>query len=85
MRADELKKLLDERPFKPFRIVMTSGEAVEIRHPEMAIVAHSYVAVALRPKKGIAEHVPWYSLIHVVKVVPLNGARKGRGRGKRTA
>jgi len=85
MRPDELKTLLERRPFEPFRMIISSGEHVDVRHPEMAIVARSYVAAAVRPRKGIAEHVAWYSLIHVVKVVPLGDLRRRRSRRKRTA
>lgn len=85
MRADEFKALLDRRPFKAFRVLITSGQYVDVRHPEAALVARSYFAAAVRPRNGVAEGVAIYNLIHVVKIVPLNGGRKRRARPKRSA
>lgn len=39
MRAEELKALLDRRPFQPIRLQISSGEIVDVLHPEMAIVS----------------------------------------------
>jgi hypothetical protein len=80
MSPEELRELLYRHPFEPFRLLLTTGETIDIRHPEMAIVAWSYVAVALRPRNGIAENVPWISLIHIVKASPL---RRGRTKGRK--
>jgi len=71
MRYDEFKGSLDERPFKPVRIFITSGQTVDVRHPEQVLIARSMFAFAVGPKKGLPEHIGWYSLIHVVKVLPL--------------
>lgn len=76
MRPEEIKKFLERRPFVPFRLLLTSGERVEVRHPETVLVARSHIAVALRPRNGIAEYVVWYSLIHIVKVSPLSRTRR---------
>jgi hypothetical protein len=38
MSVQALRNLLKERPFKPFRLVMSSGLAYEVRHPEMALL-----------------------------------------------
>lgn len=80
MRAEELRALLDRRPFKPIRLHITSGEHVDIYHPEMALVSRSLVAIALPSQKKIAELIVHYNLIHVVKIQPINGGgSKGRG------
>src|SRR5437764_1215350 len=36
MTVSDFKKLLTQRPFEPFRVVMSSGERYDVRHPEMA-------------------------------------------------
>ena len=41
MRADELRELLDRRPFEPIRLHISSGQTVDIKHPEMAFVTQS--------------------------------------------
>ena len=86
MNAREFKELLDKRPFRPFRVLITSGQYVNVMHPEAAIVGRSDFMAAIRPdKRGIAQGGPAvYSLIHVVKITNLKG-RKRKGRGKRSA
>jgi hypothetical protein len=79
MRADEFKAILDRRPFRPVRVMITSGQYVDILHPEAVIVARSYFVAAVRPnRQGISQGSAWYSLIHVVKVIPLSRLRKRR-------
>ncbi len=34
MIRDQIKKLLDSRPFRPFTICMTDGHEVVVKHPE---------------------------------------------------
>ena len=80
MRAEELRMLLDRRPFRPLRIHISSGEYVDVIHPEMAFVSRSLVAVAVPPTRGVAEAIAHYSLIHVVKVVPLAQTSRRRRR-----
>ena len=81
MRADELKGFLKQRPFEPIRLHLSSGEHVDIRHPDMAIVAKSLVAIGVDDVDGVADYLVHYNLIHVVKIEPLNGQRsKGRQR-----
>ena len=80
MRSNELKELLDHRPFRPIRIHITSGEYVDVIHPEMALVGRSAFVVALRPVRGVADAFAWYSLIHIVKVVSLRRAKRRKRR-----
>ena len=89
MRPNELLTLLNQRPFEPMRLHISSGETVDIRHPEMAIVGRSlvFVAVAERGKPAkpgqMVDHVAHYNLLHIVKIEPLNGARPKRQKSKR--
>jgi hypothetical protein len=84
MRADELKQFLIQRPFEPIRLHVSSGEHVDILHPEMAIVAKSLVAVGVGENGGVADHIVHYNLLHVVKIEPLNGTNGGgREAGRR--
>lgn len=73
MRANELKKLLDQRPFQPVRLHISSGDTVDIRHPEMALISKSLVAIGVNSSGGVADHIVHYNLVHVVKIEPLNG------------
>ena len=45
MTAETLRDWLRRRPFLPFRIKTSDGDAYEIRHPEMAFVTRAEVVV----------------------------------------
>lgn len=47
MTVDAFRRLLDQRPFKPFRLVMSSGKAYEVRHPEMAWMTKTDILVGI--------------------------------------
>ena len=83
MRADELRRLLDRRPFDPIRLHISSGQTVDIRHPEMAFVTHSLVVVGVTESdERVADYAVHYNLLHVVKIEPLDGAKPKRRRTK---
>ena len=47
MRSEDLRDHLRKRPFRRFRLVLTDGRTFEVRHPELAMVGRSTVAVGL--------------------------------------
>ncbi len=73
MRADEMQKLIDRRPFEPIRLHLSSGEHVDIKHPEMAFVTRSLVVVGVGGSGGVADYAVHYNLLHVVKIEPVDG------------
>ncbi len=84
MRADDLRELLNQRPFEPVRLHISSGQAVDIWHPELAIVSRSLVMVGVgrgdradepgEPDR-VVHHFAHYNLLHIVKIEPINGQR----------
>ncbi len=86
MRADEFKALLTDRPFGPFRVLISSGQYVDITHPEAAVVGRSYFAATRRPnRKGIGHELAVYSFIHIVRITYLRTTRGRKGANRRTA
>jgi hypothetical protein len=85
MTLQSFRQLLAKRPFEPFRIVVSSGEAYEVRHPEMAFLTRTALHIGLNPdQEGIAEDATWCSLFHVTAVESLNQRDNGtKGRGLR--
>jgi len=84
MTAGEIKRLLDERPFTPFRIVMSSGDRYDVRHPEQAFVTKARIYVGLRPDmKGIPEDSEICSVLHIASVEPIRSARRKNTRSGR--
>ncbi|MEX2173522.1 MAG: hypothetical protein WD872_04115 [Pirellulaceae bacterium] len=74
MTADELIELLEERPFHPLRLHLADGRMREIRHPEMAIVSESLVAIGIPrdDESKIAIKITYCSLPHVVEAEPID-------------
>ena len=73
MTADELIELLEERPFQPVRLHLSDGRMREIRHPEMAIVSETLVAIGVPRDEDsrIATKITYCSLPHVVEAEPI--------------
>lgn len=73
MTADELVELLEERPFQPLRLHLSDDRVREIRHPEMAIVSETLVAIGIPRSDAskIATKITYCSLPHVVEAEPI--------------
>jgi hypothetical protein len=81
MTVESFKKLLATRPFEPFRLVMSSGEKYEVRHPEMAWLTRTTLYIGVNPdERGIPADATWCSLLHVSDIEPLNGKNGKRHR-----
>ena len=79
MRAAELRVLLDRRPFEPIRLHISSGQTVDIKHPELAVVTRSLVFVGVTDSnERVADYGVFYNLLHVVKIEPLNDTKPKR-------
>ena len=64
MNSENLRKLLEIRPFEPVEVELSSGQVFTIKHPETVIVLKNTLVVA-DPE---TETVQWASLIHVTGV-----------------
>ena len=73
MTVQTFQKLLTKRPFQPFRLVMSSGKAYEIRHPEMAMLTRSDILVGIdATDHGVPADFDICSLLHVSAIEPLS-------------
>ncbi len=70
MTADELKEFLKRTPFRPFRIILSSGTVYEIMNPEPAVVMRSELFIAF-PGEDRWVFVP---LPHVAAIETLQAA-----------
>lgn len=79
MTIQGFQELLAQRPFRPFRLVMSSGQSYEVRHPEMAMLTRSEMLVGVDiAEDGVPAEFKICSLLHVTAVEPLGGsAAKG--------
>ena len=75
MTVQTFRNLLTEQPFKPFRLIMSSGQAYEVRHPEMAMLTRTDVLVGVDIEDdGVPAEFKICSLLHVTAVEPLSAA-----------
>jgi hypothetical protein len=73
MTVQTFRNLLTDRPFKPFRIVMSSGKSYEVRHPEMAWLTKSDLLVGIDIEDdGLPAEFKICSLLHITAVEPLS-------------
>jgi hypothetical protein len=77
MTVQTFRDLLTRRPFKPFRIVMSSGQAYEIPHPEMAMLTQSDLVVGIKETRhGVPKEFRICSLLHITSVEPVASSPK---------
>jgi hypothetical protein len=78
MTVQTFRDLLAARPFKPFRVVMSSGQSHEVRHPEMAMLTRTSMLVGVDiADDGVPAEFKICSLLHVTAVEPLSPAPTG--------
>ena len=81
MDAEDVKKLLTERPFKPLRLHLSDGSQVEIIQPELATLYRFKLVVNIRGHDPvIMEDDIHVSLMHIVKAEHLKGRHKTNGK-----
>jgi len=73
---EELRDVLRTQPFQPFRLVMTDGQAYEIRHPDLLWVGRRSAMVGLtgQPGRTFYERAVQVDLLHVIRLEPLEAA-----------
>ena len=73
MRSEDIRDFLQKRPFQPFRLTLTDGRTYEVRHPELAMVGRSIVAIGV-PAPGdpslVFDRLVTVSLLHIMQVEP---------------
>ncbi len=83
MTIDTLKEFISRRPFAPFRIVASSGETYDVRHPENAVLYRHGLMLAYGGRGDeVPEHAAHLSLLHITAVEPLATSR-GNGSSHR--
>jgi hypothetical protein len=74
VRPTDLKRWLQDRPFAPFRIVMTDGVRYDIRHPDQVLPMFTIVEVLPLDRdktQDIDDAVVGISYFHIVRLEPL--------------
>ena len=72
MTVQTFKEMLARRPFQPVRLVLSSGQSYEIRHPEMALLTRTDILVGIdETDEGVPAEFKIVSLLHVTAIEPL--------------
>jgi hypothetical protein len=77
MTLQDFRELLSQQPFKPFRLVMSSGQSYEVRHPEMAWLTRTTIFVGINAEDGVPSEFKMCSLLHVTVVEPIEASKAG--------
>lgn len=78
MTVQTFRELLTKRPFQPFRLVMSSGQAYEVGYPEMAWLTRTDILVGVGDTHGgVPSEFRICSLLHLATIEPLSAASAG--------
>jgi hypothetical protein len=78
MTIQTFRNLLAARPFQPFRLVMSSGQTYDVRHPEMAWMTRTDILVGIdETRDGVPENFKICSLLHVTAIEPIGPSSAG--------
>ncbi len=82
MTVQTFRDLLTAQPFRPFRLVMSSGEKYEVKHPEMAWLLRTDILVGIdEARDGLPTRFKICSYLHVAAIEPIDapvGSRRKR-------
>lgn len=74
-RADMLSRAR-QKPFRPFRLIVSEGGVYDVRHPEWIMVGRDSVVIgqAKDPAQDFYDSTVMVDLIHVVRMEPLEAS-----------
>ena len=82
MPLEQLLQAIRIRPFVPFRVLLTNGESLEVRHPELCMPGARSVVIGLSSPsqtQPIYDTATIVDLLHIVRLVPLPQAASANG------
>ncbi|MDX1964696.1 MAG: hypothetical protein SFX18_16220 [Pirellulales bacterium] len=75
MTVQTFRDMLKKQPFQPFRLIMSSGEKYEVRHPEMALLTRTDILVGVGESRyDVPASFKICSLLHVTSIEPITPA-----------
>jgi len=87
MTPEELRDSLRQKPFEPFRIVLTDGANYDVRHPDLLWVGQrsAYVGLTGQPGQKLFERAVKLDLSQVTQFIPLDSAASPPKNGPATS
>jgi len=77
MRPDDLRRLLQQRPFRPFRFFVLETTVFEVHPPEVIMVGQSTLVLDLVDASAplpLARRTVTIALLHITRLEPLASA-----------
>ena len=72
MTVQTFREMLARRPFQPVKVILSSGQSYEIRHPEMAMLTRTSLLVGVDvAADGVPAEFKILSLLHVTAIEPI--------------
>ena len=83
---DDIRQRVRSQPFVPFRVVTSSGEAIEVFHPDLVMIGRREIHVG-RPSARRPEFYDGVSRIAIMHItamedLPRRSGSRGDGRGR---
>jgi hypothetical protein len=74
MTQEEIQEVARRQPFEPFRLVLTTGETYDIRHPDLIMVGRrsAVIGVVNDPERTVYDRTVKVDLMHVVAIQELS-------------
>lgn len=73
--AHEIKKLMNNQPFTPFRIHLTDGSSCAVTNHDSAMVTRNFVVVGVNPDADVVvEQIVRCAILHISRVEDLQPA-----------
>jgi hypothetical protein len=74
LTAESLREWLQKRPFQPFLVKTSDGEAYEVRHPAVAFLTRTEIVIGLAERNGIPSRHRTVLLLHVTAIEPIDAS-----------
>jgi hypothetical protein len=83
MTRSDLRARARQRPFRPFRLVLTDGQAYDVRHPDFLMVGRdsAVVGVGGTAEQDYYETTVLVDLLHITRLEPLEQPTQAGGQG----
>jgi hypothetical protein len=74
MTRSDLLTRVRQKPFRPFRLIVSEGGVYDARHPDWIIVSRDTVTlgIAADPGQDYSDSTVMIDLLHVIRLEPLD-------------
>jgi hypothetical protein len=81
MQPEDLTRKMQVRPFKPFRLVMTDGTTIDVKHPDSMIVTRrtAILGIGTNPAHKIFDELVEIDVLHVIRLEAVESSASPNG------